>query len=363
MACERCGCLPSDENTVAVLLSVPEAFVRMTLEKQLAARGLCVRSDQLGLHITLQSPSDRDRILEAFDELSEPFRRDIRAAFVPAPGDELAVSRALFSAKSVQEHLLLRDGRWFIDLLHQERMVTYFHPIVSSGQQIFAHECLIRGLDLNNQIISPGKLFSTARTLDMLFQLDQRSRLCNVRSVAAARPAPNAMFFINFLPTAIYDPNHCLKSTTAAINSSQLAASQFCFEVVESEHVADRDHLKRILTFYRERGFKVALDDMGEGNSSVMSLAELKPDFVKLDGELVRRAARSRFEGHLVRELAHAARNEGITVIAEGIETIDQLDWVHDAGIQFTQGYIWGKPAPELTTKLPSLNRNNTKAA
>jgi len=97
--------------------------------------------------------------------------------------------------------------------------------------------------------------------------------------------------FVNFLPTTIYRPEVCVATTERAAEQAGLRLDQLVFEVTESEQVNDLDHLEKVFSYYRERGCKVALDDLGAGYSSLNMLVRLKPDIVKLDKEMVQRRA------------------------------------------------------------------------
>jgi EAL domain-containing protein (putative c-di-GMP-specific phosphodiesterase class I) len=128
------------------------------------------------------------------------------------------------------------------------------------------------------------------------------------------------------------------------LNAAGVRPSQIAFEVVETDKVQSQRELKDVLRAYRKAGFKVALDDVGAGYSTLLSLAEMRPDYIKLDGELVRRSAESNLEAKLVRDLAETARQNGIITIAEGIETAGQMQSVLGAGVRITQGYFHGRP-------------------
>jgi EAL domain-containing protein (putative c-di-GMP-specific phosphodiesterase class I) len=118
------------------------------------------------------------------------------------------------------------------------------------------------------------------------------------------------------------------------------------FEVIESEHVSDRFHLRGILTFYRQAGFLVALDDVGAGFSGLTLLSELKPDIIKIDMALVRDIDQDRYKQSIVRHLIGIARETGTTVLAEGIETEAEKAWLIQADVELLQGYLIGKPSP-----------------
>ena len=243
-------------------------------------------------------------------------------------------------------HLMAHiTGRWLVELLAERRLVTHFQPIVhtSEPENIFAHECLIRGVDASGALISPGELFDVGRDANLLYQLDRAARLQHIG--AADKNNLSTAIFINFNPTAIYDPEFCLRSTIAAIRQTHLESHQFVFEVIESDRVTDLERLPQVLDFYRREGFRVALDDLGAGYSSLNMLSTLKPDFIKLDMHLIRGIDSDLYKAEVVAALIAAAHNLNIQVVAEGVETIGEWNWVAAAGADYTQGYLFGRPS------------------
>ncbi len=95
----------------------------------------------------------------------------------------------------------------------------------------------------------------------MLFQVDLAARLSAIQE--AVRHGVEDNLFINFTPNAIYDPKFCLRSTVRSVDEASLDHGRIVFEVTETEQAGDVEHLRNIVDYYRERGFRVALDDMG----------------------------------------------------------------------------------------------------
>jgi EAL domain-containing protein (putative c-di-GMP-specific phosphodiesterase class I) len=238
------------------------------------------------------------------------------------------------------------SGHWLTEMLSEGRLTTHFQPIVSTVEptEIFAHECLVRGLDRQGKLVNPGALYKAAREGKILFHLDRAARLQHIR--AARQHGLETSIFINFNPTSIYDPAFCLKTTVAAIGNSGISPDRFVFEVVESDEVADPDRLPRILDYYRNAGFRVALDDLGAGYSSLNMLSRLKPDFVKLDMELIRGIDRDPYKASIVSKLLEVARGVEVKTIVEGIETEGEWQWSAENGADYCQGYFFAKPAP-----------------
>lgn len=273
---------------------------------------------------------------------------------------ELQQSRSLFTTRSgppVLEDLIALEplatllararGIWLQEILNQGRLTNEFQPIVHAREpdRVFAYECLLRGVGVDGSRIAPDELYKSARDADLLFALDRAARLTAIENaITHGLDAHHAHLFINFNPTSIYDPSHCLRSTAAAIANSELRPEQIVFEVVESDQIEDIPHLVGIVDYYRNSGFKVALDDLGSGYGSLNLLGGLRPDYVKLDMQLVRAVDRDPYRSAIVRRLLDLAQDLGIETIAEGIETEEELEWVSDHGADYIQGYHIARP-------------------
>ncbi|HEY9856782.1 MAG TPA: EAL domain-containing protein [Stenomitos sp.] len=249
---------------------------------------------------------------------------------------------------------MVRSG-WLIDLIGEERLTTHFQPIVSAADtaRIYAHEALMRGIEPDGSLVYPPKILNLARDAGMLFQLDLLARLTAVRQ--AHRHGIPQRVFINFNPAAIYDPTHCLRSTIQAVDEAGIPRENIVFEIVESDHTQDLNHLKAIIAYYREQGFQVALDDLGAGYSSLNLLHQLRPDFVKLDMELVRNVHLDPYKGLITRKILEIAQHLGIQTVAEGVEYVEELEWLREHGADFVQGYLVAKPTTPPVLQTPSF--------
>jgi EAL domain-containing protein (putative c-di-GMP-specific phosphodiesterase class I) len=126
----------------------------------------------------------------------------------------------------------------------------------------------------------------------------------------------------------------------------QYDPGRIVFEVVESHQVEDIAHLRKILDYYREKGFRTALDDIGSGHTNLATLAALGPNIIKTDMEIVRDIHRDRVKQSIFDALVAIAKNSGIKVLAEGVETPDELAYITQHGADLAQGYLFAKPSP-----------------
>ena len=288
------------------------------------------------------------------------------ALAVGLPGELLDASRAAFArrgdeAGGISEDVsddaptlraLLRrlERGWLIDILGERRLDTSVQPIVDAadGWRPFAHECLTRGRGPAGEVIPPGRLFAAADRAALLFHLDRSARMTCIEN--AARWDPAGRYFVNFTPTAIYNPAYCLKSTVEAVEAGGINPSQVTFEVIESVRMRDIPHLDKIFAVYRERGFTVALDDVGGGPASAEMVRALRPDYVKVDRSLTSGVAGSPANQLAIHELLRLAQEVGAELIVEGVEHVEEASWLAEAGIRLMQGYLFGRPEPTSPT-------------
>ncbi len=237
-------------------------------------------------------------------------------------------------------------------VLTDERLTSHFQPIVSlqDPTEIFAHEALLRGIDNDGSHLSPAGLFHQARQAGLLFQLDLAARRSAI--INAVRQGVTSRLFVNFSPSAIYDPVYCLRTTVGAIREGGLDRSKVVFEVVESDKADDPQHLQNILDHYRAAGFKVALDDVGAGYGNLNLMNRLGPDYIKLDMELTRDVDQDPYKAMVVSKLLEMANELGIESIVEGIETKGEFDWARDHGARYAQGYYIARPGPTPRTSI-----------
>jgi EAL domain-containing protein (putative c-di-GMP-specific phosphodiesterase class I) len=172
--------------------------------------------------------------------------------------------------------------------------------------------------------------------------------------VRHANHVGDRLVFVNFIPTAIYSPEHCLQTTLAEAHKSGVNPHNFVFEVVETDKVDSVEHLENILLFYRKHGFRYALDDVGQGYSTLEMVERLKPDFVKLDMHYVQGVADDIAKQKAALDLLNTARAVGSRPLAEGVETLEDWRWLVEAGYELFQGYLFGKP--ELTPQSVSMS-------
>lgn len=216
-----------------------------------------------------------------------------------------------------------------------------FQPIVHIfDQQIWGYEALVRGVEEKTA-------WSVLKRVndDNRYAFDQA---CRTTAIAlASRLKLDKMLSINFLPNAVYEPKHCIQSTLKAAEEHHFPLEKIMFEITESEQVVDRAHLTNIFEYYQSQGFTTALDDFGAGHAGLNMLASFVPNILKIDMELVQNVDQNPVKQVITKHLIQMCKELNVTVLAEGVERIEEVNYFKDLGVSLMQGYFFAKPGFE----------------
>ena len=264
---------------------------------------------------------------------------------------EIFTASKISKMKTLQQYKDLIGAKKLKEIITLGTLTTHFQPIVDVKSNVmYGYESLARAVDEDGSLIYPDQLFRWAEEGDMLFFLDRACRETSLKTAAVKNI--RSKVFINFVPTSIYDPAHCLQSTVKWAKQLNFDPKNVIFEVTETEHVEDLDHLKKILDYYKSEGFMVALDDVGSGYSSLNMIAKLLPDIVKVDRAIIDYIDTNQANQSIFKAIIQIARENNILVLAEGIERVEELEFCAREGADLAQGYYFGKPLAEPKRKL-----------
>jgi EAL domain-containing protein (putative c-di-GMP-specific phosphodiesterase class I) len=246
--------------------------------------------------------------------------------------------------EDLDQVLARMHARWLVKLLAAGSVSAVFQPLVSvATATCVACECLVRG-DQKGLPVGAERLISAAHVLGVTHELDLaawRAALGKGYSLTQK----GLVLFLNLTPSSFCNPAFDVKKTKALCREMDIEISQLVIEVTEAEKVQDFSFLKRVTDEYRAEGAKIALDDLGSGYSSILHLADLRPDYVKLDQRLVQGAFGDRLRAVFLKAVAEASHKLDISVVAEGVETEEDLKFCIDIGADLVQGYFLARPA------------------
>ena len=223
-----------------------------------------------------------------------------------------------------------------------------YQPIVDVGSRTtYAHEALVRGPAGEGAMSVLSQVNDENR-----YRFDQACRVKAIKT--AARLGIGERISINFLPNAIYKPEVCIRTTLEAARVHGFPVERIILEVTEGDRVEDGPWLAQILREYKRCGLLTAIDDFGAGYAGLSLLADFQPDLIKIDMGLIRGVDCSTPRQAIVRGLVQVCDDLGVQVIAEGIETADERDFLLDSGIRLMQGYFFCRPVFQGVGKVDS---------
>ncbi len=220
---------------------------------------------------------------------------------------------------------------------------TVYQPIVYfENLNILGYEALARvknaGFLSNSEI-----LFSYAVETDMLLDLE---RVCRTNAILhLPGNLNNKKLFLNSSAKGIYDPDFKSKKFDKFLEEHNMSNEDIVIEITERLAVSDYQAFTTAVKILKEKGYKIAIDDMGAGYSSLRTIAEVKPDFLKYDMALIRDIHKNLIKKDLLETLIPFTERLGAEIIAEGIETEEEFEVLKSIGIKFGQGFYLARPS------------------
>ena len=237
-----------------------------------------------------------------------------------------------------------------LSILAEGRLHTLLQPVLDlQTGGMTGYEALTRGPS-NSPLHSPLALFRAAECADLTTRLD---RACMASALAAfARLRLPGRLFVNLTPASLLDAAFSADAMCAAITGARLTVNQVAIEITENASSVDYAGLREAVASLRAAGIEAAMDDFGQGFSSLRMWSELKPGFVKIDKHFVTDIHQDPHKLEFVRSIRQLAESAQACVIAEGVETVSELAVLKDLGIRYAQGYLIGRPSP-VPVRLP----------
>jgi EAL domain-containing protein (putative c-di-GMP-specific phosphodiesterase class I) len=218
-----------------------------------------------------------------------------------------------------------------------DKLWLAFQPIVHwETQRVYGYEALIRSAEPT--LSNPGLLFDAAERLGRVRDLGRRIRRLLAENVSRA-PA-DAVLFTNLHSADLNDED--LFAPEAPMTQF---ASRIVLEITERSSLDRVRDVRGAITLLRERGFRIAVDDLGAGYAGLSSFSQLEPDIAKLDMSLVRGIDQSPRKASIVRSIISVCTRElGTQLVCEGVETEAERDTLLELGADLLQGYLLGRP-------------------
>jgi EAL domain-containing protein (putative c-di-GMP-specific phosphodiesterase class I)/DNA-binding response OmpR family regulator len=251
---------------------------------------------------------------------------------------------AMATTKEGERQASLRET--FKEILRKRRIRTVYQPIFDlNTMEIWGHEALTRG-PVDTAFESPELLFEFAGEYEATWDLEQ---LCIDSSAGHYSENGTGLLFLNVEADSIT----ALAARPGALVPLEHLRHRIVLEVTERSAIRDVPVFREALATLRRQGFRVAIDDAGSGYASLQSIAELRPNFLKVANTLVTGLHADTIKRDVVEMLVNLSRRIDAACVAEGIETPEDLNECRSLGIPFGQGFYLGVPEEIAASSSP----------
>lgn len=296
-----------------------------------AAGGLVLRASSLPLSEPGLSPG------EAVQAVLFSLKRLADGAFEAPLPNSLGQAVEAMVADTVERMATFRGA------VAEGKIAIVFQPIVDlRGRKVHHYEVLARfGEDE-----SPSAAIAFAEETGMVEMLDLAVCEMALERLALVKD-PAVRIAVNLSGRSLESPGF-VRALRAILATASHLAGRVMLEVTESARLSDLEQADRLLQGFRQMGFEICIDDFGAGAASFQYLQALTIDYVKLDGAYVQRLSKSRKDLLLLRAIARLCADLEIRTIAERVETEAEAAILSDIGVDLGQGWLYGKPQPDL---------------
>jgi diguanylate cyclase (GGDEF)-like protein/PAS domain S-box-containing protein len=248
-------------------------------------------------------------------------------------------------------NLKLRVKGLILSALKQGKFTPWFQPILGLKSNKVNHfEALVRMQASDGNVLLPGTFLDVAKRYGLIGSIDrvmiEKTMMCQAETKKRVGNVPLS-FSMNVSGRDLGDEDF-FKFIKSRIKQTGADADKLIFEITETEAVENLDDALMFIEELKDMGCHFALDDFGVGLSSFTHLKQMKVDYIKIDGSFIKRLQHNLDDQLFVKAMIDVARGMGIKTIAEFVENVEVMNILKQYGVDFVQGYLIGRPAPEF---------------
>jgi len=229
--------------------------------------------------------------------------------------------------------------------IDEDKVIPFYQPIYNNKNEIIKYEALMRILDkVDNKphYLSPGNFLDIAVKTKQYFKLNQIIIEKSFRNIDILEK--DVSINISFEDVLNLEFIEFIEKEVNALTKIQ--RHKVVFEILESDFISDYEILDKFILEYREKGIRIAIDDFGTGFSNFSHILKIKPDYIKIDGSLIKDINIDQNSYEMVKSIVDFSKSLGIATIAEFIHSKEVYDIVKKLNIDEFQGYYLGEPEP-----------------
>ena len=224
--------------------------------------------------------------------------------------------------------------------LDDYKILSYFQPIVNNKtQQVEKYESLVRLIDEDGSVVSPYEFLGVSKRGSYYNKITTRVLENSFEILKTIRTELS----IN-LSTLDIEKNETRELIYSLLETNKKDCNRLVFELLEDERVKDFATIKTFIQKVKSMGVSIAIDDFGAGYSNFERLLEFEPDLLKIDGSLIKNIITDKYSQNIVETIVAFAKRQNIKTIAEYVENKDIFDYLNNLGVDYSQGYYFGKP-------------------
>jgi len=226
-------------------------------------------------------------------------------------------------------------------------IVPFYQPIIDlKTGRIYGAEALARWRRPDGALVSPIRFIPLAEDSGLIYELT-RALMCRAREEMAALYGERPHLKIGFnLSAGHFDGGRITEDVKDIFGGSTIGFDQIVLEVTERSPLSDLAEARQVIAALQELGCQVGIDDVGTGHGGLSYLLKLGVDLIKIDKMFVDALGTERYSQTIIETLAELARNMKIEVVAEGVETFEQVEYLRAKNIRVAQGYVFAPPLP-----------------
>ena len=260
--------------------------------------------------------------------------------------------------RETKEDVNSKKEKQFWKILKNELIMPVYQPIISlKDGEIFGYEALSR-ITLEDCLLNPEEFFAMSQRMDCLWKTEE---LCRKKSLKGAiNKSDGIKLFLNVDPNVMEDAKLKEGVTCCYLSKYKIRPDDIVFEITEKNSIENEKIFCDAIQHYRKQNFEIAIDDFGNGYAGMNRICALHPLYIKIDMQIVRDIDKDNTKRLLVESMVQFCNKSEIYLIAEGIETREELKTLINLGVHLGQGYYLSKPMPKMR-KIPSMIKEYIK--
>lgn len=234
----------------------------------------------------------------------------------------------------------------FYNIIKTTNIKSLFQPIISlTNGIVMGYEALSRGPQ-NSYMQNPEVLLKIAKECNKLWELEELFRSKALESISKKKQ--DVKLFLNINPQIINSLKFKNSFTSEYLKKYNLDCKDIIFEITERDEVKSINSFIETIEYCKNKNYQIAIDDVGSGHSGLNRISYVKPNYIKLDMELVRGVDKDLTKQAIIKSMHEFSKLTEANLIAEGIETEAELKTLIDIGVQYGQGYFIQRPQEDL---------------